>query len=273
MLLRIKYFLFIPVLFVIHSCKQIKGNDKLLAKVYSTELYQSDVFSQLGEDTLSYNQREYIDSWIRNTLIEENSKLSPNDKKEIESLTESYKKTLIVQKQKEKYLNKNLDLEVDSVQLNAKYAELKESYKLRKDIFKYHLVVISKAHPEILDINNYFKRGEFDQFYESLNQEIEFQSLDSTKWQTWFDLSLHLPLDQIDESDLSENYNKSLESTDFIFFLRVFDYIDKSEIVPLSYMKRYLTNAIIEKRKENLLEEYSNELYNSALNNNKIIIN
>lgn len=256
------------------SCNSIHNKeDELLAKVYGTSLYQSDIDNLVGKEVRGFNKKEYIDSWVRNELIINSSKLSKSDKNEIDYLSQTYKKTLAVQKQKEKYLEENLSLEIDSLQLQEAYDELKENYKLKKDIFKHHLVIIHKQHPEILDIKNYFKQGDFDEFYESLDGYIEYKFLDSTAWLNWFDLGLKLPLEKIKEDDLEANYNRTLENEDFIFFLRIFDFIDENRTAPLSYMESFLKNAIIEKRKVNLLEEFSNKLYKTALNNNKLIIN
>jgi anion-transporting ArsA/GET3 family ATPase len=268
-----KIFLFTIVLITSYSCNKNRKSDNLLAKVYGSSLYQSDIDEIINQDSKGFNKKEYIDSWIRNELIIQSSKLSKQDKKEIEYLSETYRKTLEVQKQKEKYLEKNLSLEIDSSQLKEAYLELKESYKLKKDIFKHHLVIIHKQHPEVLDIKNYFKQGDFDEFYESLQGDIEYQFLDSSQWLNWFDLSLKLPFDELEEDNLKEGYNGSFENENYIFFIRIFDFIDKNENAPLSYMEGFLKNAIIEQRKVNLMEEFSNKLYTSALNNNKLIIN
>lgn len=250
-----------------------KEDDVLLAKVYDQELYQSHIDKFVGDDTIGFNKKEFIDSWIRDELIIHSSSLSKSDQDEIEILSESFKKTLAVQKQKEKYLKKQLDSEVDSLELLSAYENIKENYKLQKDIFKYHLIIVSNDHPEILDIKNYFKLKDFEDFYEALTGDIEYQSMDSSAWQNWIELSLHLPVDKLEEDDIEADYNKSIEENGYVFFLRVFDYVDKNEIAPLSYMKRRLSNAIIEKRKEKLMEEFSAKLYQSALNNNKLIIN
>ncbi len=262
------------ICFFMISCeKQGSEEDKLLAKVYNTSLYESDIENVINKNSKGFSQKEYIDSWIRNELIINSSKLSKEDIKEIDYLGESYKKTLAVQKQKERYLKKNLSQEIDSIQLLEAYEQLKNNYKLKKNIFKHHLVIIHKEHPNILDINNYFKKRDFDDFYDALDEEIEYQNIDSTIWVNWFDLSLKLPLEQMKEDDLEANLNRKLENSDFVFFIRIFDYLDKNEIAPLSYMEDFLKNAIIERRKVDLIEEFSNKLYNSALNNNKLIIN
>lgn len=272
MILLNRYYWFILIVLLLSCESKNKIDDVLLAKVYTSALYQSDIDEFLKEDTVSYNKKRFIDSWVRNELYLNSAELTKSDKREIDQLTKSFEKTLIIQKQKEKYLVKNLDTSVDMPELQSAYDELKESYKLKKDIFKYHLVVVEKGHPEVLDIKNFFKRREYDKFYESIG-DVTNQYLDSTSWHNWFDISMQLPKDEIDESDISGEMNEVLESVDHVFFLRIFDFVDKTETAPLSYMKRYLENALVEKRKEKLIEEYSSKLYQSALNNNKIILN
>ncbi len=267
------YFFFFCAMYGLTSCTINSEPDQLRAQVYDSSLFQSDINAYFGQDTSSINTKQFVDSWIRNELIIQSTKLTKEERKEIEALTENYKKTLAVQKQKEKFLNSNLNLDVDSIEIRNAYDELKSSYKLKRDIFKYHLVVLSKEHPAFLDINNYFKNGYFDRFYESLTGEIELQYLDSTKWHNWLDLSIKIPLDKIEESEIKSGLNKIMENENFIFFLRTFDFVDKNQTAPLSYMEDYLINAIIENRKVKLIEEYSNDLYQSALNKNKLIIN
>ncbi len=273
-MISLSKYCFLFFLISLISCdKGTNGNDVLLAKVYDSKLYQSDIDSYLKEDTISYNKKQFIDAWVRNELYINSASLSKADRKEIEQLTASFEKTLIIQKQKENHINRNLVTTVQEEELQQAYNELKDNYKLKRDIFKYHLVVVEKSHPNVLDIRNFFKQREFDAFYESLDDEIASKALDSTQWYHWVDLSLKLPIDEIGEGDISGDMNKIIEGVDHIFFLRIFDYIDKTEIAPLSYMKRNLENAILEKRKEKLIDDYSGKLYQSALNNNKIILN
>lgn len=268
-------FISILVLFIFSQCafEKNRANDKLVAKVYDRSLYETDLKHWLGEDFESFNKKEFVDSWVRKQLLFRKVSLKKADQTEIEELTSNYKESLTIQKFKEAYIESNMSKSISNIELEDTYSKLKDEFQLKRDIFKIELIITPANHFDVLDLKSFFKKEKFEEFYASLADLTEVSMRDTNNWQSWPTIGQYIPTELMDEEDLEENEHYTLENEKYIFFIRVFDYIDKSKIAPLSYMKPFLENAILEKRKEEMLANYSTELYKTALTNNKITIN
>jgi len=263
----------VSILFFQCTVEKKREDDKLVAQVFDRSLYESDLKMWLGDDYENFNKKEFVDSWVRKQLLVRKAKLKQTDQTEIDELTANYKESLTIQKSKEVYIERNMSKSISNIELEDTYSKLKDEFQLKRDIFKMELIVTPANHFDKLDLKSFFKKKKFEEFYESLANLTEVSMRDTNIWQSWPTIGQYIPKDLMDEEDLEADKSYTLENDKYIFFIRVFEYIDKNEIAPLSYMKPFLVNAILEKRKEEMLANYSTELYKSALSNNKIKIN
>lgn len=256
------------------QCKNThKEGDTLIAQVYESSLYESDLKQALEEEADDKIARaQYIDSWIRKSLFLEKAALNTTDTDEIEHLIEQYRSSLIIQKHKEKYIAKNLQRGISDEELIAAYDNLKDNYKLRNSIFKTEIVVTPSEHQDKLDLITYFKKGDIEEWRNSLASQVDIHMQDTSRWYSWEELNQYIPYDLMIESDTKRDEDYFREDNLHLFFIRIYEKIDKNEIAPLSYMKDKLERAILENRKQLLLSEYSTELYNNALQQKKIKI-
>ncbi len=273
MQLRFSIF-FILLLLGLTQCKnQQKPDDTLVAKVYESALYESDIESALEEEAGNEVIRaQYVDSWIRKSLFLEKAALSKSDQQEIVDLIDQYRSSLLIQKHKERFVDRNLNKTISEAELNDVYASLKNNYKLRNSIFKIELVVTPAEHADRLDLINYFKKKDIDEWRNSFASQVDIHMQDTSRWYSWEEINQYIPHDLISEEDIDGDEDYFRENDTYLFFIRVYEKIDKNEIAPLSYMKDKLERAILENRKQLLLSEYSSELYTKALQQKKIKI-
>lgn len=273
--MQIRFFIFFILLLLgLTQCEnQQKPDDTLVAKVYESALYESDIESALEEEADNGVIRaQYVDSWIRKSLFLEKAALSKSDQQEIGDLIDQYRSSLIIQKHKERFVERNLNKKISEAELNDAYASLKNNYKLRYSIFKIELVVTPAEHQDRLDLINYFKKKDIEEWRNSFASQVDIHLKDTSRWHSWEEINQYIPHDLISEEEIDRDEDYFRENDSNLFFIRVYEKIDKNEIAPLSYMKDKLERAILENRKQLLLSEYSSELYNKALQQKKIKI-
>lgn len=254
------------------ACTNPSIPENTVASVYAQKLTDDQLKSALGEKAFNNSdyKAQFVDSWIKKQLLLQEAKKNQKFNKEINQLVKDYKESLLIQKHKETYLDKNLDKEISSVEMDEAYALIKEDYKLAQKIFKMELVVTPADHFDKLDLKNYFKKGDFDNWKNSLSNLVDLHLQDTTRWYNWGQMEQYIPPGLLKEESLEANDEYFLENSEYLFFVRIFELIDENEIAPLSYMSDKLKKAILEKRKEALLNDYSATLYKTALQNNNI---
>lgn len=265
---------YILILSFFFQCKSEENkNDSLIAKVYDQELHKSDLADLLGDGPLSEDdKKQAVDTWIRKQLYLKNASLGSSQKKEIDNLIENYRESLVIQKHKENYIDRNLKKDLSEDELLADYNKMKDSYKLKSTIYKIEVVVTPADHFDKLDLKNFFKKGEIEEWRNSLDNLIDLHVQDTMKWYTWKQISQYIPSDLIKEEDIDDEDDYFLENDQHLFFVRVYEIVDKNEIAPLSYMRDKIERAVLEDRKQKLLTDYSTELYKTALKNNQLKI-
>lgn len=267
--MRILY-LFV-LIFTLFACKESEPvSSDIIASVYSEHLTETELQYWMGEEDTPSKRTQYIDMWIRKQLLLREAKPSPKQRKAIEQLSEDYKETLIINRHKKAYLEKHLNRTIDEKDLMEQYEQLKQSYKLKQAIFKIEIYSVPSDMEKLIDLKSFFKLDKFDSFYEVLSEAHVHSSQDSSVWVSSSKLSQQLPKEILGSSAIKTKKKLMHEQNDQVFFIRVYDYIDKNRIAPLSYMKTNLKHAILEKRKLELLDKYSQSLYASAMKNKQI---
>lgn len=248
-------------------------DDTVIAQVYESTLYDSDIKVALEDEADDEVIRsQYIDSWIRKSLFLEKSALNKSDLEEIGKLVDAYRTSLVIQKHKERYIGRNLDRTISNEELSEAYENLKENYKLKNSIFKIELVITPSEHQDKLDLINYFKKKDIDEWRNSFASQIDIHIQDTARWHSWEEINQYIPYDLLSEESTKSGEDYFRENNLHLFFIRIYEKIDKNEIAPLSYMKDKLERAILENRKQMLLSKYTTELYNRALQQKKIKI-
>ena len=73
-------------------------------------------------------------------------------------------------------------------------------------------------------------------------------------------------------TDFGRRDNFEISDQNYQYFLKVIESRDEGEISPLSYVEERLRQMMLHQRKQIIIEEYKQELYERALNNNVIKI-
>ncbi len=275
----------VGILILLSSCEFIKRNlgfkEKAVARVHDAYLYPSDLVGLVPkgstkEDSVTIVQ-SYIENWIRQTLLikqaEENVEI---DMESIEQQIENYKSSLLIYAYEQQLVAEKLDTAVTSAQIKAYYEANKENFELKKTILKASYIQLPKKAIRIENAIKWFKSTK-----EKDRQELEtycmqfspdFNLVDTT-WIYFDQLAEIVPLDKLSESSvLQKNNYIQLSDDEFVYLVKIKDFMYKESISPLEMEKESIRNIIINKRKVELIDKSEKEVYQRARENNDIEI-
>ncbi len=267
--------IFVAALAVLFGCKSGKKSEKkednIAATVYGKNLYYSGItidFPQGISDAERSNLiNSYVEHWVRKEILAHDATKSVKDLKKINRLTEDYKKSLIIEDFKERYIQDNLDSVITKKQLNEFYDANKNQFVLDHSVAN---VIYAKFKDNKYNLDKFYenwKKKKFKYvsgFCEKNSDEYLF------KKDNWYDLEKvkkELP------SFLRKNkdsYEVQINKKGYEYFLKVFETRHKNENIPLDMVKKKVEKLILQKRKSDILDKYIEELYKKEIANNKI---
>jgi hypothetical protein len=84
------------------------------------------------------------------------------------------------------------------------------------------------------------------------------------------DIALQLPKGSISSGNLSEGKDIMLEDEDSHYFFRALEVIRENKLAPISYVDEQISKVILHERKEKLIKEKKEEMYQRELRKNNI---
>lgn len=278
-----KYKLIFLFLFgiIINSCDYLAKKDegeKIVARVHDSYLYMADIESII-EPGLSQNDsttiaQRYIDGWIRQQIFLDEAKRSLEpEKMDFEKKIQDYKNSLIIFTFETEYINNNLDTNISYDQIEEYYEAHKNDFKLKENIVKASFVKVSLDTPDQDDVRKYIRSDEAEERIELEDycvQNAATYFLDNSSWLIFNDILRNIPLD-VDNQVRFLNSNKYVEISDefYRYFLYIDDYILKDSVSPLAFEENNIRNIIINKKKQKLINDFRNNLYKTALQENE----
>ena len=264
------------VLIFAQSCnrdtKEETIQDPMVASVGNRSLLSSDLKLVIHPNVNSQDSLElataYIDQWVRDQLLTEEAIHTFSADPEIQSLVQDYREKLLKFRLEEKILAERYDTIITKNELEAFYDEMKEQFVLNSDIYRCIFAGFKRGTPGLDEFKTEWRNGDLQEIFNFVNAYSSESQLDTMRWHTWDDIS-----------DFGGGFVKSrVEGGDFEtrrdseyeYFLKVFEKVDIASISPLTYIEPQLRNMLLYKRKQNILQEYRQELFEKALNKNAI---
>lgn len=261
------------------SCKQpqpIKTSEdkKIIASVGSKALYQSDLINLIHPNTKKQDSiglaTAYIDQWIRDQLITREATSSFSTDESIEQLVAEYREKLLKFSLEEKIINQRYDTAVSMSELTTYYESIKDQFVLDDDICRAIYIKMDRKQPGIKDFKKEWNKDDQKAMYAFARAYNTEMSIDSTEWKTWTEVSdWYGKWSKTKARSLSKQRQNDKE---YEYFLKIVGFKDKGEFSPLEYIRPQLSKMLLLKRRQGIIEEYKQELYEKALQNNLIKI-
>ncbi len=253
--------------------KTFSSKEKPVARVFSEYLYPSDLEGIVPKGTSSADSvllvQSYIENWIRQTVILKQATDNVDlDQDALEKQLETYRQSLIIYSYEQQLIAQNLDTTVSNAQIKKYYEENKDNFELKKSIIKATYAKIPKNAHRIENAVRWFNSSKPKDRNELETYCMQFSSnysLSDTSWLYLDELSMIIPLDRFSESSILQKNNYiNFSDKDFVYLVKVKDFMYKEDISPLEFETENIKNIIINKRKIELIGKMENQVYQNA---------
>lgn len=268
------YCLVIPFIFL--SCVDTKNKPRPIARVYDKYLYSTDISNLFlngvsKEDSILIT-KAYIDKWIQTQLLLRLAEQNLSDlQKNVARQLEDYRTSLLIFKYEQEYINQKMDTVVHYNELEEYYANNKDNFILDETIVKALYIKLRKEAPQIQRIR---------ELYRSTRDE-DIKQLDNLAYQAsikydyfgdkWISLpyilrEIPFPIENPDEM-LSKQRSIEMEDGDFVYLISFRDVLLKGTIAPFEYVIDPIKEIMLNSRKQHLIQDLQQNVYNKAQDN------
>ncbi|MCF6241304.1 MAG: hypothetical protein L3J74_08170 [Bacteroidales bacterium] len=277
--------LMIIVLFTIvfFSCnKQEKEEGKTpVARVFDKYLYKEDlkdiVPAGLSPEDSIGRVRNYIDMWVKKQALMKTAELNlAEEQKDVSQELEDYRMTLLISRYKQIFMEQNLDTIITEEQIEDYYNAHPEVFKITQPAVIALYIKVLKTSPNIDVIKNKYRSSRERDIEELKNlcteSAAEYDDFNN-EWIYFRDLIVNIPV-RIDNQEKFLKTNKYIEAEDenYFYFVAIKNYRLKGATAPVKFVRGQISVGILNERKEKLIRELENNIYNNMLDNQEIEI-
>lgn len=271
------------IIVMLGSCSRGKTADANQAKkpivtVKDNTLYQASLNEVIppdltGEDSIAA-AKAFIDMWINEQLMYDKAKQNIVNKEDIESLVESYRKSLVTNTYQEQLLKEQLSEKSSEKEIKNYYEQNKDKFKLENNIIKGLYLKVPIDSKQLSNFQKWYKQGT-----DASIENIEKNTLQNAvgyeyfydRWVGLEEVLENMPPAVTDEKIfLQKNKNLELRDSSFVYLLNIKEYKLQGSEAPYEYMKRQLSDIYIEKRREDYIKQVRKDLYDKAVSNEEI---
>jgi hypothetical protein len=271
------------MVFVAFSCSGSGAADadralNPIVTVGDKTLYQADLDEVIpmglsAEDSIAA-AKSYIDMWVNDQLIYNKALQNIINKKDIDELVESYKKSLITSSYQEQLLKEYFSKSVSENELKAYYEQNKDKFKLEDNIIKGLYLKIPVNSKQLANFQKWYKQGN-----DAAIENIEKNTLQNAvayeyfydKWVGLVDVLENMPPAVTDEKIfLQRNKNLELRDSSFVYLLNIKEYELAGSEAPYDYVKGQLSEMYMEQKKADYIQQVKKDLYGKAVSDEEI---
>lgn len=262
------------------SCSKENGNttEKPLATVFDKSLYPSDIKGIVGTGISAKDSsmlvNSFIENWAKEQLIIAIAEQNIPDDLDVDRLVEDYRLSLIRHSYEQKLVEQRLDSVVTDTEIRRYYESALDQYQLDKTVVQGKFIKLPKEAPEQDTLKIWWKNP-----MENKQNLAEYCRMYADKFlvedSIWIDvdyLAAEFPISSLKEGSISSGLNTSTSNDEFIYYIKVDKVVRQGQIAPLSYVKNKIIKVILRKRKFELLDNMTDELYKRELDKKNVVI-
>ncbi len=252
----------------------IDQNDKIVAQVESRTLYASDLDQIIHANTSKKDSlalaTAYIDQWVRDQLMTREAARYFASDFEIEKLVDDYREKLLKFNLEERVVSMRFDTVIERGELISFYEEMKEQFPLSEPIFRCVYAKYPRDTENLSEYRKHLNDENYDQILDFIRLNAVQSQIDTMIWfreGEFYEWNQDWSPNRMNKGQIQRQNDQ-----DYEYFLKIVDRRDIGTFSPFNYIRPQLTRMLLHKRKQEILEKYKQDLYESALNNNLIKI-
>lgn len=260
------------------SCEPAPDTSKgaVLAKIYGTYLYESDLAGVVPSGTSTNDSmmlvKNFIDKWLEKKMLirQAERNLTPGQT-DFSKKMEDYRNSLIIYTYETELISQKLDTIVDESEIERYYNENRTNFELKYNIVKVVYVILPTDSKAVNQFRKLLKNRTVLNI-DSLNTLAQRHAiayyLDEENWIKFDDLLLQIPLVAYNQ-EVFLNNNRFVEFVDepFVYLVLFRDFMMRESISPLEFEHDHIMNIILNKRKQDLIKQMHADVYEQALRN------
>ena len=277
-----KVWLVIIIMAMCISCKKEYDHHGRtpLVELNGRFLYYDEIQSVLplslsASDSVAFVE-QYKLNWMKELLLMDKATHNIPNNAEIDRLVENYRKSLILHTYQQELINQNLANEVTEEEMLAYFEEHQTLFKAERPLLKGLFIKVPLSAPQLTQLRRWYK----DTARVAVENLEKYGLQHAVKYEYFYDkwVSIAEMLDWVpyDEEELTDYLTKrqylELKDTTFYYFLNVTDYRPVGAQEPFEFAQSQVKDILLNMRRMDYIEQVKNELYEEALEENKIKI-
>jgi hypothetical protein len=265
------------------SCNYLRAltNRDKVAKVGNRVLYERDLRKLIPAGTSSEDSakmvQQYINSWaLSNLLLMKAEKELSKPEKDVSEEVENFRKVLLGYRYENSYVETHLDTVITAEECQKYYEEHQNAFLCTEPVVRARIVGAAHSSVNYAEIKKNYNtddpaeeeslRGLCQSSSESYdNFGGNYVSLESVA------VAARVPEEEC-EALLKKGNSFSITGDAFDFFVKVYEKHDTGEVSPYEFEEEKIKEAILSKRKQDLLETLERDLLDDAQNTHKFKI-
>tara|TARA_Y100000746_G_C15416333_1_gene412442 strand:+ start:411 stop:1247 length:837 start_codon:yes stop_codon:yes gene_type:complete len=276
----IKKIIFI-LLTVLTSCIYSPQKESEIIASYENSYLLKNEFLKLMNDVQikdSLTRANYIiNEWATEKILIDYARLNLDDKKidTIEYLVQKYRSSLLTESYLEALINSEIDLKVDSLEIDSVFNTNKELFFLKNDIFKHLFIKIplnfSDSDEVIKSFKNYRTNDQL--FLDSISFRYSSFLLNNISWSTQKEIRDNFYfIDDTRFYTLKKNKFLKYEDSLGLYLIKIIDSRNSGEYSPKSYILPTLEYISLNNKKRMLSSKIKSEILSNAILKKKLEI-
>ena len=272
-----KHLLLVLILLGLFSCEffEKKTQEKTIARVNDTYLYESDYTKFLPEDLSKKDSMlfatQHINNWATKQLLKKHATLNLSEDKleSFNQLAQEYKLELYANAYLDALILKKLDTVITKPELDTLYKYSKQNFKLNEELLKFSYISINKDYKELDGIKERFKRFNYQDkiLLDSLSIQFNSFMLNDSLWVKKSQVLKTVPIINTEKNlELLKKTNfLQFEDSIRVYLVRVNELLKRNEQAPQEYVEQTLEQIILNKRKLKLIKQLEIDVRKDAI--------
>jgi hypothetical protein len=155
------------------------------------------------------------------------------------------------------------------------YESNKSQYELERPLIRCYMLKIPKTAPNINDVEKWWDNNRKEDRAKLTDYAMKYGTYYTMIDSVWYRadrISAELPKGTINADDPSTG-ESTRKDDNFYYFLKILGVKRKRDYAPFEYVKDQATTFILQKRKQKLIDNQREQIYNNALNSNAVKLN
>ncbi|HBG71523.1 MAG: hypothetical protein A2W93_05915 [Bacteroidetes bacterium GWF2_43_63] len=267
-------------LIMLVSCGRKDSSDTLLAEVENERLYLSEILipeNLSPEDSVSF-LKNMVQSWIVEQLmyLDASSKLSEQEMQKIEKRMEHARKLMVISALEENLVSDSIKITVSAEEIQKYYRENPDEFQLKENIVKVMYLKLKKAETDVAKFRSLLKSdntsGKAELAAMAREKALNY-FLEDNVWLYFNDILKEIPIKAENQADfLKSNTFYEVSNDSVIYLVRFNGYMLSESSAPLILVRDRIESVLIARKKNMLLNDYRNKMYENALKEKKVTL-